>query len=37
MALVEKRFKAADTDHDGKIDATELKTPAGQSLQKLLY
>ena len=36
LALVEARFKAADPDNDGKIDATELATPAGKDLVRLL-
>jgi EF hand len=36
LALVEKRFKAADPDNDGTIDAKELKGPAGRSLVRLL-
>lgn len=34
--LVETRFKAADTDHDGTVSETELSTPAGRSLARLL-
>lgn len=33
---MEARFKAADPDNDGTLDAKELKTPAGQALAKLL-
>ena len=36
VALVEKRFKAADPDNDGTIDAKELKNAAGRSLAPLL-
>jgi EF hand len=36
LALVEKRFKAADPDNDGTIDAKELKSAAGRSLVRLL-
>ena len=36
LALVEKRFKAADPDNDGTIDAKELKNAAGRSLVPLL-
>jgi hypothetical protein len=36
MALVAKRFKAADTDNDDKIDTAELKTPAGRALLVLI-
>ena len=36
LALVEKRFKAADPDNDGTIDAKELKSAAGRSLAPLL-
>ena len=30
------RFKAADPDNDGTLDAKELKTPAGKALVSLL-
>jgi hypothetical protein len=36
MALVTKRFKAADHDSDGTIDAEELKTPAGRALVEVI-
>jgi hypothetical protein len=36
LALVEKRFKAADLDNDGTIDAKKLKSAAGRSLVPLL-
>ena len=36
LAVVEKRFTAADPDKDGTIDAKELKSAAGKSLAKLL-
>ncbi len=36
LALVEARFKAADPDNDGKIDAKELATPGGKDLVRLL-
>ena len=31
-----ERFKKADTDNDGTLDAKELKTPAGHALLRLL-
>jgi Ca2+-binding EF-hand superfamily protein len=36
LALVEKRFKVADPDNEGTIDAKELKSAAGNSLVRLL-
>jgi len=36
MALVEKRFHAANRDNDGTLDARELRTPAGRALLRLL-
>jgi hypothetical protein len=36
LAVVEKRFKAADPDNDGTVSAAELKTAAGRSLSQLL-
>ncbi|MGA8650869.1 MAG: hypothetical protein WB677_09630 [Xanthobacteraceae bacterium] len=36
LALTERRFKLADPDNDGKLDATELESEAGQALLKLL-
>jgi hypothetical protein len=36
LALVEKRFNAADTDHDGTLSKAELKSPAGRALARLL-
>jgi hypothetical protein len=36
LAIVEARFKAADPDNDGKVDAKELATPAGKDLVRLL-
>ena len=36
LALVAARFKAADPDSDGKLDAKELATPAGKDLVRLL-
>ena len=36
LALVEKRFNAANPDNDGTIDAKELKSSAGRSLVLLL-
>jgi Ca2+-binding EF-hand superfamily protein len=35
-AVAEQRFNAANKDNDGTLDAKELKTPAGQSLLRLL-
>jgi EF hand len=36
IGFVVKRFDVVDPDHEGKIDAKELDTPAGQALVKLL-
>ncbi len=36
LALTERRFKLADRDNDGKLDAKELESEAGQALLKLL-
>ena len=36
LALVEKRFNAADHDHDGKLDAKELSTDEGRAVVALL-
>jgi len=36
LSLTETRFKLADPDNDGKLDAKELDSAAGQSLLKLL-
>lgn len=36
LALVAKRFAAADPDGEGRIDCKELSTPAGEALLKLL-
>ena len=36
LSLTETRFKLADTDNEGKLDAKELDSGAGQSLLKLL-
>lgn len=36
LSLTETRFKLADPDNDGKLDAKELDTEAGQALLKLL-
>ena len=36
LALVEQRFKAADADGDGTVNAAELGTPAGRALLRLL-
>jgi hypothetical protein len=32
MALVEMRFNASETDHDGTLDAKELRSRAGRNL-----
>lgn len=36
LALVEKKFKAADSDGDGKLEAKELRRKNGKTLLKLL-
>jgi len=36
LAIVEKRFKAADPDNDGTIDAKEFRSAAGRSLVRLV-
>jgi hypothetical protein len=36
MLLVDQKFKAADTDNEGTLDAKELDSPAGQELLKLI-
>jgi hypothetical protein len=36
LSLTETRFKLADPDNDGKLDAKELESPPGQLLLKLL-
>ena len=36
LSLTETRFKLADPDNDGKLEAKELDSAAGQSLLKLL-
>ena len=36
LALVEKKFKAADKDGEGTLDSKELHTEAGKALLKLL-
>ena len=36
LAVVEQRFKAADADHDGTVNAAEFATPAGRALLQLL-
>lgn len=36
LSLVEGRFKSADPDDDGTLDAKELETESGQLLLKLL-
>ncbi len=37
LAIVEQRFKAADADHDGTVNAAEFRTPAGRALARLLH
>jgi hypothetical protein len=36
LNLVEARFNAADTDHDATVSQSELNTPAGKALARLL-
>ena len=36
LAVVEQRFKAADKDNDGTLSPSELHTPAGKALGRLL-
>jgi Ca2+-binding EF-hand superfamily protein len=36
LAVVEQRFKSADADNDGTLTASELNTPAGRALVRLL-
>jgi hypothetical protein len=36
LAVVEQRFKAANCDNDGTLDAGELATGAGKALLRLL-
>ncbi len=36
LAVVERRFNAANPDKDGNLDAKELNTRAGQALLRLL-
>lgn len=36
LAIVEKRFNAANRDGDGTLDAKELRTSAGRALLRLL-
>jgi Ca2+-binding EF-hand superfamily protein len=36
LAVVEQRFKAADSNADGTLDAKELKSKAGRALLQLL-
>jgi Ca2+-binding EF-hand superfamily protein len=36
LALVEQRFKSADSDGDGSVSAVEFATPAGHALLRLL-
>jgi|GEM_PF-494733 len=33
--IIQRRFRKADTDHDGTLDRSELASPAGQRLLKL--
>jgi hypothetical protein len=35
LSLTETRFKLADPDNNGKLDANELDSEAGQALLKL--
>ena len=37
LTVVEKRFKAADTDNDGTVSAEEFRTAAGRALARLLH
>lgn len=36
LALVDERFKAADANHDGKLDIQELSSLSGDAVVKLL-
>ena len=36
IPTVEKSFKAADSNNDGKLDAVELSTPAGHELLSMI-
>ena len=36
LAVVEQRFKAADPDNDGTLDAKELRSRSGRALLRLL-
>jgi hypothetical protein len=36
LAFVEKRFKAADRDNDGTLDAKEFSATRGRALLRLL-
>jgi hypothetical protein len=36
MALVEKLFKRADTNHDGTLTAAELRSKNGRALRRLI-
>jgi hypothetical protein len=36
LAVVERRFKAADKDNDGTLSSWELHSPAGRALAGLL-
>ena len=36
LTVARARFDAADANHDGKLDAGELDTPAGQSLVRMI-
>jgi hypothetical protein len=36
LALVQKFFRRADADHDGTLDAKELRSRAGQRLKRLI-
>lgn len=36
LAIVDERFKAADSNHDGKLDIQELSSLSGDAIVKLL-
>jgi Ca2+-binding EF-hand superfamily protein len=36
LAIVDERFKAADSNHDGKLDIQELSSLSGDTVVKLL-
>jgi hypothetical protein len=37
LAVVKKKFEAANPDNDGTIDLKELESPKSQELLKLIY